>query len=197
MGTRQVSPKTGNGEARDPSARHTASTSGNGHLRKFLTFFLGAEEYGIEILKVQEIIGILPITTVPRMPLFIRGVVNLRGKVITVVDLRLKFGMESKVQTDESCIIVVQTRGIQIGCIVDKVSEVLDIDADEIEDPPSFGVEVDTEYILGIGKSQGRIKLLLDIDKVLSPREIEGNHSQKFDDPSDPGNETRQPEAVA
>jgi len=139
---------------------------------KYLTFFLAGEEYGVEILKVQEIIGMMTITPVPRTPHFIRGVINLRGKVIAVVDLRRKFDMESKEQTEETCIIVVQTAGIQIGCVVDKVSEVLDISAEEIEEAPSFGADVNTEYILGIGKSQGKVKLLLDIDKVLSQREM-------------------------
>src|SRR5713226_7769151 len=134
---------------------------------KFLMFFLASEEYGIEILKVQEIIGMMNITRVPRTPHFIRGVINLRGKVIPVVDLRLKFGMESKEQTAETCIIVVQTAGIEMGIIVDKVSEVRAIAGRDIEDAPSFGAGVDTDYIFGIGKSDGRVKLLLDIDKVL------------------------------
>ncbi len=150
--------------------------------RKFLTFFLAGEEYGIEILKVQEIIGMMTITPVPRTPRFIRGVINLRGKVITVVDLRLKFDMEPKAPTEETCIIVVQTMGIQIGCVVDKVSEVLDIKAEEIEDSPSFGVDVNTEYILGIGKSQGKVKLLLDIDKVLSRREMRAAQAAATDE---------------
>src|SRR5919198_2467943 len=114
----------------------------------------------------------MPITTVPRTPKFIRGVINLRGKVIPIVDLRLKFGMDSKEQTEETCIIVVQAAGAQIGTIVDKVSEVLDIPGSDIEDAPGFGADVDTEYILGIGKSQGKVKLLLDIDKVLSRQEV-------------------------
>jgi len=139
---------------------------------KFLTFFLAEEEYGIEILKVHEIIGLMTITRVPRTPHYIRGVINLRGKVITVVDLRLKFGMEPCDATAETCIIVVQTQGIEIGIVVDKVSEVLDIAAKEIEDAPSFGANVNTDYILGIGKSQGRVKLLLDIDRVLSSQEV-------------------------
>ncbi len=138
---------------------------------KFLTFFLDGEEYGLEILKVREIIGMMNITPVPRTPDFIRGVINLRGKVIPIVDLRLKFGMESIARTDETCVIVVQAAGIQMGIVVDKVSEVLDIAGDDIEDAPSFGTDVDTEYILGIGKSQGRVKLLLDIDKVLSEKD--------------------------
>ena len=139
---------------------------------KFLTFFLAMEEYGIEILKVQEIIGLMGITPVPRTPNHIRGVINLRGKVITVVDLRLKFGMESVEQTDKTCIIVVQTQGVQMGVVVDKVSEVLAIAPKDIDDAPSFGAEVNTDYILGVGKSQGKVKLLLDIDKVLSSAEL-------------------------
>jgi purine-binding chemotaxis protein CheW len=139
---------------------------------KFLTFFLANEEYGIEILKVQEIIGMMGITPVPRTPHFVRGVINLRGKVITVVDLRLKFAMEPKEQTEETCIIVVQTHGIQMGIMVDKVSEVLDIATKDIEDAPSFGIEVNTDFILGMGKSQSKVKLLLDIDKVLTSPEL-------------------------
>jgi len=140
--------------------------------KKFLTFFLAGEEYGLEILKVHEIIGMMPITRVPRTPHFIQGVTNLRGKVIPVVCLRKKFGMEVGEQTDETCIIVVQANGVQMGITVDKVSEVLDIAVEDIEDAPSFGEEVDTEYILGIGKSEGKVKLLLDIDRVLSSQDV-------------------------
>ncbi len=149
---------------------------------KFLTFFLAGEEYGIEILKVHEIIGIMNITRVPRTPDFVRGVINLRGKVIPVMDLRLKFGMESQEQTDETCIIVVQVQHVEMGILVDKVSEVLDIAAKDIDDAPSFGAEVNTDYILGIGKSQDRVKLLLDIDKVLSKQEIINIRSASRDD---------------
>src|SRR5438105_3052078 len=133
---------------------------------KFLTFLLGNEEYGIEILKVQEIIGIMPITTVPRTPKHIRGVINLRGKVIPVMDLRVKFELESKEHTHATCVIVVQSTVGQVGLIVDKVCEVLYIGAADIEDAPPLGAGVDTGFILGIGKSQGKVKLLLDIDKV-------------------------------
>ena len=138
---------------------------------KYLTFFLGDEEYGLEILKVREIIGMMDITPVPRTPEFIRGVINLRGKVIPVVELRQKFGMETVEQTDETCIIVVQAQGVEMGIVVDRVSQVIDIAAEEIQDAPSFGTTVDTDYILGIGKSVDRVKLLLDIDQVLSPDE--------------------------
>lgn len=139
---------------------------------KFLTFFLANEEYGIEILKVQEIIGMLSITAVPRTPSFVRGVVNLRGKVIPIIDLRLKFGMPAAEQTEETCIIVVQARGIEMGIVVDRVSEVLDIAADAIDEAPSFGAEVDTEYLLGIAKAEGQVRLLLDIDEVLSNQDV-------------------------
>lgn len=135
---------------------------------KFLTFYLADEEYAIEILKVQEIIGILPITPVPNTISYIRGVINLRGQVIPVMELRVKFGMEIVEYTDQSCIIVVQSLGNRIGIIVDQVSEVTQLKADDIDTTPSFGnTIIDTEYILGIGKSGGEIKLLLDIDKVL------------------------------
>ncbi len=139
---------------------------------KFLTFFLANEEYGVEILKVHEIIGLLPITGVPRTPHFIRGVINLRGKVIAVVDLRLKFGMTSSESTAETCIIVVHVHGLEMGIIVDKVSEVVNISGSDIDPAPSFGSDVTTDYILGIGKSQGKVKILLDIERVLSTNEI-------------------------
>ena len=139
---------------------------------KFLTFFLGNEEYGIAILKVQEIIGMMNITTVPRTPSFIRGVINLRGKVIPIIDLRLKFAMPSVDQTEETCIIVVQAQGVEMGLVVDRVSEVLDIASADIDEAPSFGTDVETDYLLGIAKSEGRVKLLLDIDRVLSTPEV-------------------------
>ncbi len=138
---------------------------------KFLTFFLKDEEYGIEIHKVQEIIGMLPITRVPRTPEFVRGVVNLRGKIIPVTELRSKFGMEDCEDSTETCIIVVKTSGVEIGVIVDKVSEVLDIADTEIEEAPSFGAEISTDYLLGIGKTHDKVRLLLNIDRILSVEE--------------------------
>ena len=139
---------------------------------KFLTFFLAGEEYGVEILKVHEIIGVLPVTRVPRTPEFVLGVINLRGKVIPIMDLRRKFGMEPGEQTAESCIIVVQVNGVQIGAVVDRVSEVVAIAPADVEDPPSFGADVETEYLLGLAKADGRVRLLLDIDRVLSTSEV-------------------------
>lgn len=163
---------------------------------KFLTFFLSDEEYGLEILKVQEIIGMMDITAVPRTPEFIRGVINLRGKVIPIVDLRLKFGMEPAEQTDETCIIVVRAAGVEMGIVVDRVSEVLDIAGENVEDPPSFGEEVNTDYILGIGKSEGRIKLLLDIDRVLSTKDVLDLHSEE-QDRSSSNSAAREPDGTA
>lgn len=139
---------------------------------KYLTFFLASEEYGVEILKVHEIIGMLPITRVPRTPSFVRGVINLRGKVIPIIDLRERFGMTQE-GAEETCIIVVQVHGIQLGVVVDKVSEVLNIAEGDIEPTPSFGVDVSTEYLLGLAKGDGRVRLLLDIDRVLTATEAD------------------------
>ena len=139
---------------------------------KFLSFYLKDEEYGIEILKVQEIIGLLPITRVPRTPEFVKGVINLRGKIIPVTDLRSRFGMEERETTAETCIVVVRAGGLEIGVIVDKVSEVLDISDTEIEDVPSFGTDVRTDYLLGIGNTNGRVRLLLDISRILMADEV-------------------------
>ena len=135
---------------------------------KYLTFVLANEDYGLGILKVREIIGIMDITAVPQMPSYVKGVINLRGKVIPILDLRLKFSMEEIAHTPETCIIVVDVDGTLIGVIVDQVSEVLDIAAEDIEDPPSIGKTVSTDFILGMGKTKGSVKILLDIDKVLS-----------------------------
>lgn len=143
---------------------------------KYLTFRLSDEEYGLEILKVQEIIQMQAITRVPRTPAYVRGVINLRGKVIPVVDLRLKFGLDSIEDTDRTCIIVVQIRQgdvtVIMGIIIDEVREVLDIVADNIEDAPDFGAQIDTEFIMGMGKIGLSVKILLDIDKVLSAAEL-------------------------
>lgn len=139
---------------------------------KYLTFGLDREEYGLEILRVREIIGMMDITPVPRTPAFVRGVINLRGNVIPVVDLRLKFDMEAAERTDQTCIIVVDVDTVEMGIVVDRVSEVLDIIAEDIADAPSFGVSVDTDFILGMGKTEGQVTILLDISKVLSTGEL-------------------------
>jgi purine-binding chemotaxis protein CheW len=143
---------------------------------KYLTFSLAAEEYGISILKIKEIIGMMPITTVPQTPEFVKGVINLRGKVIPVIDLRLRFGMDSIEYTERTCIIVVEIEGsagtVQIGIVVDAVSEVLNVNAEDIEETPTFGAKLNTDYILGMAKMEGGVKILLDIDQVLSGDEV-------------------------
>ncbi len=143
---------------------------------KYLTFILAEEEYGIGILKVKEIIGMMPITSVPRTPDFVKGVINLRGKVIPVIDLRLKFTMGEIAYNDRTCIIVVEIDSedetVLIGIVVDAVSEVLNIQEGEIEAAPTFGTQLDTDYILGMAKMEGGVKILLDIDRVLSKEEV-------------------------
>jgi purine-binding chemotaxis protein CheW len=145
---------------------------------KYLTFALGSEEYGLEILKVREIIGYMDITAVPQTPHHVKGVINLRGQVIPVIDLRSKFGMETAEITEESCIIVVEisqgTQAFQTGIVVDHVQEVLDIDGSDIEDAPQFGSSVNTDFILGMGKIEDTVKILLDIDKVLAGDDFSG-----------------------
>jgi purine-binding chemotaxis protein CheW len=137
---------------------------------KYLTFCLAGEEYGIGILKVKEIIGMMAITSIPQTPGYVKG-------VIPVIDLRLKFGMESIGYTERTCIIVVDIRGdnqkIQMGIVVDSVSEVLNIKPGEIEDTPTFGAQMNTDYILGMAKMEGGVKILLDIDRVLSNQDFQ------------------------
>ena len=152
---------------------------------KYLTFKLANEEYGLEILKVREIIGLMTVTKVPRTPAFVKGVINLRGMVIPVVDLRSKFGMETIEDTSETCIIVVEIikndAPVQIGILVDAVSEVMDIVGDEIESTPSFGTDIDTGYILGMAKTQGTVRILLNIMKVLTEGEFQDMSTMRCD----------------
>ena len=143
---------------------------------KYLTFSMANEEYGIGILKIKEIIGMMPITLVPQTPEHVKGVINLRGKVIPVVDLRLRFGMDEIDYTDRTCIIVVEIEGqagvVLIGIVGDAVSEVLNIKGEDVEETPTFGTRLNTDFILGMAKIEGGVKILLDIDKVLSSEEI-------------------------
>jgi purine-binding chemotaxis protein CheW len=145
---------------------------------KYLTFALAHEEYGREILKVREIIGYMDITAVPQTPHHVKGVINLRGQVIPVIDLRSKFGMDTAEITEESCIIVVEIsqddKRFQTGIVVDHVQEVLDIAGGDIEPAPQFGSSVDTDFILGMGKIGDTVKILLDIDKVLGGVDLGG-----------------------
>ncbi len=142
------------------------------HEGKFLTFVLGKEEYGVEILKVREIMGIMEITPVPQTPDYMKGVINLRGKVIPIIDLRLKFTMPEVEHTKETCIVVAEVGATQVGVIVDSVSEVTDIKGEDIEEAPSFGQEIDTSFIMGLGKTKKKIVILLDIEKVLTTDEL-------------------------
>ena len=144
-------------------------TAGSG--AKYLTFLLAEEEYGLEILKVREIIGIMDITKVPQTRDFVQGVINLRGKVIPVIDLRLQFGLEQAAYNDQTCIIVVDV-GMLMGIIVDTVQEVHHIPETEIEESPKLCASVDTTFILGMGKVNGNVKILLDIDRVLTSEEL-------------------------
>lgn len=143
---------------------------------KYLTFTMASEDYGISILKIKEIIGMMPVTSVPQTPEFVKGVINLRGKVIPVVDLRLRFGMEFLDYNERTCIIVVEIESqkgtVMMGIVVDSVSEVLNMKGEDIEETPTFGTKVNTDYILGMVKVEGGVKILLDIDKVLTNEEI-------------------------
>jgi purine-binding chemotaxis protein CheW len=159
------------------SVAQAATPAGNdARAGKYLTFQLAGEEFGIGVLKVREIMGMHEITAVPQTPPYVKGVINLRGKVVPVVDLRLKFGLEAKEYTARTCIIVTQVQGetgpILMGTIVDGVSEVLNLSAGEIEDSPDFGDEVAARYLLGMAKVKGKVKILLDIDRVLSTQEV-------------------------
>jgi purine-binding chemotaxis protein CheW len=148
---------------------------------KYLTFELGREEFGIQVLKVREIMGIQDITAVPQTPAYVKGVINLRGKVIPVVDLRKKFGLPEIEYTQRTCIIVVQVSGeagpMLMGIVVDGVSEVLNLATSDIEATPDFGDGVATPYILGMAKTRGKVKILLEIDQVLTSQELDGLRS--------------------
>jgi purine-binding chemotaxis protein CheW len=159
---------------------HLAGSSQAGDLArlagKYLTFRLGNEEYGLEILKVREIIGLMCVTPVPRAPDDIRGVINLRGKIIPVIDLRRKFLMPASPDTDRTCIIVVNVtasgESVDMGILVDSVSEVLDIAGSDIGPAPSFGAALDTDFILAMAKRGASVTILLAIEKVLTDLEV-------------------------
>lgn len=152
-----------------PTSRKNGEKEG-----KYLTFKLGREEYGLELVRVREIIALMDITPVPLAPEYVRGVMNLRGRVIPVIDLRRKFGMTPTEDHDRKCIIVCDVQrndqAIQMSILVDAVSEVLHIGADDIEDAPSFSAGIETSFIHGIAKAKSGVKILLDVDIVLSPR---------------------------
>jgi len=147
-----------------------------GNEGKYLTFHLSEEEYGINIMRIREIIGMMPVTPIPQAPDFIKGVINLRGKVIPVIDLRLRFGMDETAYTERTCIVVVELEGgsgsVMMGVIVDSVSEVLNIKSEDMEAAPDFGSVVDTAYIQGMAKMEGGVKILLNINKVLNLEQL-------------------------
>ena len=153
------------------SSETTRSQLGN-CAGKYLTFLLNGQSYGISVLKIREIIRHTNITAVAQMPGYVRGVINLRGKIIPVVDLQRKFGMSGAETTERTCIVVVRVgsanQPIQMGLVVDDVEEVLNIAADDIEEPPDFGTQMDAVHILGMAKIKGSVKTLLDIGKIIS-----------------------------
>jgi purine-binding chemotaxis protein CheW len=155
-----------------------ASTQVDARAGKYLTFQLAKEEFGIRVLKVREIMGLQEITAVPQTPMHIKGVINLRGKVVPVIDLRLKFGLDAAEYTQRTCIIVTQVQAesgaVLMGIVVDGVSEVLSLTGPEIENTPDFGEAVTGQYLLGMAKVKGKVKILLDIDRVLSTQELHG-----------------------
>ena len=155
-----------------PAPSSTSSLAG-----KYLTVVLENEAYGIGVLKVREIIRLQKITPVPQMPPFVMGVINLRGRVIPVVDLRVKFGVKAEF-AERTCIVVVQVKlqneqTVQMGLIVDSVEEVVTLQAGEIEPTPEFGAKIDTAYLLGMAKVKGAVKTLLDIDRVVAPETVQ------------------------
>jgi len=155
----------------------TPATALNNLSGKYLTVVLENEAYGLNVLKIREIIRLQKITPVPQMPAFVKGVINLRGRVIPIVDLRVKFGLKADF-TERTCIIVVQVRlsteqVVQMGLIVDSVEEVVNLTAAEIEPTPDFGAKVDTTYLLGMAKIKGQVKTLLDIDRVVAPETVQ------------------------
>ena len=160
------------------ASKNEISSAGIGDTRsgKYLTFQLGQEEFGIRVLKVREIMGIQEITRVPQTPPHVKGVINLRGKVVPVIDLRLKFGLPAADYTQRTCIIVTEIMGesglILVGAIVDGVSEVVNLAASDIEDTPDFGDDAAGQYLLGMAKVKGKVKILLDIDKVLCAHDL-------------------------
>ena len=157
-------------------SRNHYQPGGERQNEKYLSFYIGAEEFAIGVLSVREIMGVLDITAVPQTPVYVKGIINLRGKVVPVVDLRLKFGMEPVEYTQRTCIVVVDVGGeagrLLMGVVVDSVSEVLNVAASDVEDAPDFGEGVAIPYLLGIAKCKGKVKLLLDIEKVLHAAEL-------------------------
>jgi len=161
-----------------PANRREVPADADHRAGKYLVFQLGGEEFGICVLKVREIIGIQDITAVPHTPAYVKGVINLRGRVIPVIDLRVKFGLTDVEYTQRTCIIVIQPQAVgaaaPMGIVVDGVAEVLNLTSADIEDTPDFGGGVETQYLLGMAKVKGKVKILLDIDRILTSQEVQG-----------------------
>jgi purine-binding chemotaxis protein CheW len=147
-----------------------AKTAAQAAQLQLVSFYLGGEEYGLEILRVQEIIRMMNLTRVPNSPDFVEGVINLRGKVIPVVGLRKRFGLEARPHDKQSRIVVVEVHGSVIGFVVDSVSEVLRIPADTVDPPPRLA-KVDREFVSGVGKLENRLLLLLDVNRLMTETE--------------------------
>ncbi len=158
------------------SSAQVDSAATDARAGKYLVFHLDQEEFAIQVQNVREIMGVQEITHVPQTPVHVKGVINLRGKVIPVVDLRLKFGMEPAEYTHRTCIVVVQVTGprgsVLMGVVVDGVAEVLQVTAADVEDTPSFGEGVTIPYVMGLAKLKGKVKILLDIDQVMTTRDL-------------------------
>ena len=158
--------------------RNPANLATDPRAGKYLVFQLGSEEFGTGVLKVREIMKMQEITAVPQTPPFVKGVINLRGRVIPVIDLRMKFGLAPQDYTEHTCIVVVRTESsegeLPMGVVVDGVVEVLTIAASDIEDTPDFGQGASTPYLLGMAKIKDKVKILLDMDQVLSRHEFQG-----------------------
>lgn len=155
-------------------SEHASAAANDTRAGKYLAFHLGSEEFGIPVLAVREIMGIQDITAVPHTPIHVRGVINLRGKVIPVIDLRLRFGLPGVEYGQRTSIIVVKVGDLLMGIIVDAVSEVLNLSAADIEDTPDFGGGVSTPYLLGMAKTKGKVRMLLNINEVLTAQELQG-----------------------
>ena len=144
---------------------------------QYLTFFIRSEEYAVGILRVKEIIEYETVTRVPAMPLHVRGVINLRGAVLPVIDLAAKFGHGESAPARTTCIVVVETQIdgelLVVGLVADSVSEVVDLTSEQIEPPPPFGTNVRVDFLVGMGKLEGRLVLVLDLDRILSPVEVQ------------------------
>ncbi len=161
----------------------------SGTPQKFLTFALAGEEYGITIMQIKEIIGLMPVTVLPQTPTYVKGVINLRGKVIPIIDLRLKFALEPAEPTERTCIIVIETEDKDqnqslVGLIIDAVSEVISLKGDEVEPAPKMQSQFQEQLILGLAKCENGVKILLDIDKVINHEELAGIKQEAPENPA-------------